>query len=205
MLFYFCEKVNNIFLLLYKNSVLYIVKGAKMNRLKELRKDKKLTLQQVSDETGVSIASLSSYENGNRKPKIETWQKLSAYFGVPVPYLQGLTGYDKKIDSIEKFKDAYGSEIDKDIVNIMELKKIFVFDNPYGTSDSDLVFIDQLEELLKDKEISELAINNIMGYMTDFFYLSIALTSRDLEKQGLDLDNKILNLASQLIDEFECR
>lgn len=62
-----------------------------MNRLKELRKDRKLTLQQVSKETGVSVASLSSYENGNRNPKIETWQKLADYFGVSVSYLQGVS------------------------------------------------------------------------------------------------------------------
>lgn len=60
-----------------------------MNRLKELRKDRKLTLQQVSKETGVSVASLSSYENGNRNPKIETWQRLAEFFEVPVEYLQG--------------------------------------------------------------------------------------------------------------------
>lgn len=64
-----------------------------MNRLKELRKDRKLTLQQVSKETGVSVASLSSYENGNRNPKIETWQRLADYFGVSVSYLQGLSKY----------------------------------------------------------------------------------------------------------------
>ncbi|OYS50209.1 hypothetical protein CBF86_00625 [Limosilactobacillus reuteri] len=71
-----------------------------MNRIKEMRKNKKLTLQQVSDETGISISSLSAYEKqkgvkGYRNPKIENWIKLADYFGVSVSYLQGLTNFEE--------------------------------------------------------------------------------------------------------------
>lgn len=61
-----------------------------MNRIKELRKSKNVTLQEVSEKTGISITSLSFYEKGQRNPKIETWQKLADYFDVSVGYLQGL-------------------------------------------------------------------------------------------------------------------
>lgn len=106
-----------------------------MNRLKELRKDKKLTLQQVSKETGVSVASLSSYENGNRNPKIETWQKLADYFDVTVGYLQG--GTDEKITikearallntSAKRFDDARKlakKSIDEKNIDAETLQKI---------------------------------------------------------------------------------
>lgn len=61
-----------------------------MNRIKELRKSKNVTLQEVSEKTGISVTSLSFYEKGQRNPKIETWQKLADYFDVSVGYLQGL-------------------------------------------------------------------------------------------------------------------
>lgn len=60
------------------------------NRIRELRQEGKLTLKQLSDDTGISITALSSYENNARKPKIEAWQRLAIRFGVSVGYLQGV-------------------------------------------------------------------------------------------------------------------
>jgi len=64
-----------------------------MNRLKELRKEKHLTLQELADKTGLSNQAISFYERGKRKPKIETWKKLAHYFGVSVDYLRGTEPY----------------------------------------------------------------------------------------------------------------
>lgn len=61
------------------------------NRLKELRKSKKLTLNDLSDITGIKRATLSNYENGATEPKLETWETFSKFFGVSIPYLQGLS------------------------------------------------------------------------------------------------------------------
>lgn len=60
------------------------------NRIRELRAEKGVTLTELEDSTGLSTSAVSQYENGNRKPKIETWQKLADYFGVSVSYLQGI-------------------------------------------------------------------------------------------------------------------
>ena len=60
------------------------------NRIRELRAEKGVTLTELEDSTGLSTSAVSQYENGNRKPKIETWQKLADYFGVSVGYLQGI-------------------------------------------------------------------------------------------------------------------
>lgn len=68
-----------------------------MNRLREERKLKKLTLKEAVEELKkqglVSITSdtLSKYERGDREPKLATWQKLANFFHVSVPYIQGLT------------------------------------------------------------------------------------------------------------------
>ena len=61
-----------------------------MNRIKEVRKKKGLSLQQVADAVGVGNNTISRYETGKREPKLETWKKLAVFFNVSVPYLQGI-------------------------------------------------------------------------------------------------------------------
>lgn len=60
------------------------------NRIKELRTKKNISQAQLASDTGISQQSLSFYEKGSRKPKIEALQKLADYFGVSVGYLQGI-------------------------------------------------------------------------------------------------------------------
>lgn len=63
-----------------------------MNRIKELRQKKGVSVQKIADEVGLSQSMLSSYENGTRAPRDnETWGRLANYFGVSVSYLMGLT------------------------------------------------------------------------------------------------------------------
>lgn len=59
------------------------------NRLKQLRKEKGLTLDDIQSQTGIKRGTYNNYENGTTKPKLETWQALANFFGVSVPYLQG--------------------------------------------------------------------------------------------------------------------
>lgn len=75
-----------------------------MNRLKELRNQRKLTLDDIEENTGIKRGTYSNYENNKTEPKIETWQKLARYFKVSVPYIQGLTyTTDELIEIIHKF------------------------------------------------------------------------------------------------------
>ena len=63
-----------------------------MNRIKELRQKKGLSVRKAADEIGISQSMLSSYENGTRSPRDdETWGRLANYFGVSISYLMGLT------------------------------------------------------------------------------------------------------------------
>lgn len=76
-----------------------------MNRLKELRKRKGLTLvqlkEEIKDKQGISFSTsqLSSFENSKRSPRKEsTWKTLADYFGVSVGYLLGYdTDFEKQI------------------------------------------------------------------------------------------------------------
>ena len=61
------------------------------NRLKEIRKEKRLTLEQVGKGVGLSTNAISRYERGVREPKLDTWQNLADFFNVPVDYLLGIS------------------------------------------------------------------------------------------------------------------
>ena len=63
-----------------------------MNRIKEFRQQKGVSVKKIADEVGISQSMLSSYENGTRAPRDdETWGRLANYFGVSISYLMGLT------------------------------------------------------------------------------------------------------------------
>lgn len=78
-----------------------------MNRLKELRKQKSLTLDEIAQETGVKRGTYNNYENGKTNPKPEIWEKLAKYFDVPISYLQG-QGWSKE-HAIESLATIYAS------------------------------------------------------------------------------------------------
>ena len=81
-----------------------------MNRLKQLRKKKRLTLMNLSKELGLPNSTLSQYENGKRQISIGKAKKLAEYFGVSVGYLLGLDtpakdGIAELIDKVNVWAD----------------------------------------------------------------------------------------------------
>ncbi|GAB5055483.1 hypothetical protein PESHB5_19820 [Pediococcus parvulus] len=60
------------------------------NKIRELRKNEGLTLNEFSSRVNIPRANLSRYERGDREPKLATWEKLADFFQVSVPYIQGL-------------------------------------------------------------------------------------------------------------------
>ena len=70
--------------------------GLEMNRLRQFRKQKGLTLEELAKELqekeNLKIVpnGLGKYEREEREPKKETWVKLADYYCVPVAYLMGL-------------------------------------------------------------------------------------------------------------------
>lgn len=66
-----------------------------VNRLRELRKKKKYTLDDIEAKTGVKRGTYNNYESGKTEPKPSTWEALANFFNVSVPYLKGY-GYSKE-------------------------------------------------------------------------------------------------------------
>ena len=95
------------------------------NRLKEIRTKKGLSLEQVGKGVGLATNTISRYETGKREPKLETWQKLADFFGVSVPYLQGISkvrdanAFDdfqkflRSLSEIKKMPDKYSIEVNE--------------------------------------------------------------------------------------------
>lgn len=84
-----------------------------MNRIKELRKEKGLTLKELSSSTQIPISTLSSYEKEERNPKIDKFISLAKYFNVPVSYLQG-SGVSRS-EAINDIVDKMIDENERDV------------------------------------------------------------------------------------------
>ncbi|WP_449453696.1 helix-turn-helix domain-containing protein [Streptococcus suis] len=70
-----------------------------MNRLKELRQEKKLSQKELADYLGINEKTISRWENGESTIKSDKAQALADHFGVPVGYL---LGYDVKLSDTKK-------------------------------------------------------------------------------------------------------
>lgn len=60
-------------------------------RLKELRVSKNLTMEQLGKDIGSTRATISNFENEQRKPSLDMLIKLANYFDVSIDYLAGRT------------------------------------------------------------------------------------------------------------------
>lgn len=59
------------------------------NRIRELRKERHMTMKQLGEKLGLAESTVSQYETGKRSPDNETLLKLGEIFGVTVGYILG--------------------------------------------------------------------------------------------------------------------
>ena len=87
-----------------------------MNRLKELRQEKKLSQKEIAKEMSISEKTLSRWENGESQIKPEKAQQLAKYFGVSVGYL---LGYEeaKTLENILKDAEEYLEMTEDDLLS----------------------------------------------------------------------------------------
>lgn len=85
-----------------------------MNRLKELRKQKKLTIVELAEKIRVTKLTILSWEHGTHEIKGSNAKKLADYFGVSIPYLLGYDTNDTFSDLITKVNEwAISHGLDK--------------------------------------------------------------------------------------------
>ena len=78
-----------------------------MNRLKELRKEKKLSQKEIAKEMSISEKTLSRWENGESQIKPEKAQQLADLFGVSVGYLMGYSDFRDTQELVKKTHENY--------------------------------------------------------------------------------------------------
>ena len=76
-----------------------------MNRLKELRKEKKDTQAELANLMGVNVKTISRWEKGEFEIKPAQAKMLADYFGVSVGYLLGYSDKEERSSSIELKND----------------------------------------------------------------------------------------------------
>ena len=64
-----------------------------MNRLKELREERGLSVRKLSELIGIKFESISRYENEKRDISTDLLKMFSNYFEVSIDYLLGRTDY----------------------------------------------------------------------------------------------------------------
>jgi len=60
------------------------------DRLRIVREEKGLSLRALAKELNIHFSTLGSYEQGRRKPDVDTLKTLAEYFGVSTDYLLGV-------------------------------------------------------------------------------------------------------------------
>lgn len=105
-------------------------------RLKQLRAEKGVLQSDLATIANVSSKTISSYEQGNSEPNIDTLVKLSNYFSVSVDYLIGKTAYrteeneaiaksiplpDNFIEHLKIFANTPLADIDRNVLDVINL------------------------------------------------------------------------------------
>lgn len=70
-------------------------------RLKQLRNETGVTMEDLAEEIGTTKSTISRYENNKREPKKHFIEKTADYFGVSTDYLLGLTNNRSNADKIK--------------------------------------------------------------------------------------------------------
>ena len=81
-----------------------------MNRLKELRKEKKRTQKELAEKTDIPYRTLQRWENGETDIKSDKAQELADFFGVHVPFLLGYSPIRTAEEEISMMIDDFNND-----------------------------------------------------------------------------------------------
>ena len=143
-------------------------------QLKKIRKEKKLTIQAVSDGAGIASRTYQNYEYGKREISAEALYKLAEFYGVSTDYLLGRET-DEKLNALYQKLTPDG----KAIIN----KMISVLANSHKTENDRQTILATIGEML-------------ITFCTEFNYQNSTKTSNP-EKAEREIhlkvkDNKVV-------------
>ena len=142
-----------------------------MNRLKKLRRAKKLTQKELAEETDIPYRTLQRWENGESQIKPEKAEKLANFFGVSIAHLLGYEDNDfEKQIRIDTLNDIINQmnrlkELRKekgltqtDLAELLEVTKLTIHNWENG------VFSIKSDRLKKLCEIFDVDAPYLLGY-----------------------------------------
>ena len=97
-----------------------------MNKIKELRLERNLSIRKLANELGINYSTLASYESEQRDLNTTIIKKLASYFEVSTDYL---LYYDAKYIYAKYLVNDKIYQISLDDRSYNELKKYIYFDN----------------------------------------------------------------------------
>lgn len=78
-------------------------------KLKILRKEQRLTQQELADRLGIKRATVSNYEIGRRSPHLSELRRIAEFFGVGLDYF-GVAQTDDVLDLIARAKKVFDND-----------------------------------------------------------------------------------------------
>ena len=167
-----------------------------MNRIKQLRKNKHLTLVELGQALNLPKGTLSRYENEVREPKPETWQALADYFNVSIAYLKGAYSKDEILKILQK---AYKEGSKYQASNYYQIKNSICFN-------VDLImiahgFIEPTEPSINGM-LSQSDVNNFEFWKQNFSFIFESVAIGWLISRPIEVSNdeilKAINEAIQI-------
>lgn len=163
-----------------------------MNRLRKVRKQKGLTLEELAKELqekeNLKIVpnGLGKYEREEREPRRETWVKLADYYDVPVAYLMGLP--DGLVQHINKLQAMTFEELHEAIIQWAENRNMI---SPKNTSRQYMKVSEELGEIAEginknNREQVEDSLGDIL--------VTLIILAQDLNFDLLDCLNSAYNV-----------
>lgn len=157
-----------------------------MNRLRILRKNRRLTIKEVAYTVGIAENTLHQYETEKREPRRETWLKLADYYDVPVSYLMGLP--DGLVQHINKTQAMTFEELHEAIIQWAENRNMI---SPKNTSRQYMKVSEELGEIAEginknNREQVEDSLGDIL--------VTLIILAQDLNFDLLDCLNSAYNV-----------
>lgn len=107
-------------------------------RIRDLRREKDITADELGNAVGVSRFSVSNWETGRNQPNNDILMKLCSYFNVSLDYLMGRTDVKqpykstsaiKEDDFLVAFSNLSGELTEEDKKSILKIAQSFAASN----------------------------------------------------------------------------
>ena len=143
-----------------------------MNRLKELREERGLSVRKLSELIGIKFESISRYENEKRDISTDLLKMFSNYFEVSIDYLLGHSAYYIYLRynriNLKVNEDNYKSLFRNGLIYFDDSNHRCVKLNELiGLDDCDNDLSDMIEDLYRNKRFNDLFDKNSFGIVNE--------------------------------------